>query len=102
MGEFDFFFDIAIENNIEKEKSTKLKTVDLTGKNFVFTGKLKGLTRAEASALVFARGGTVQSSVRNNTDYLVFADDAKNTNKSNDARQKGISVLTEEEFSDMI
>jgi DNA ligase (NAD+) len=43
----------------------------LSGKNFVVTGSLESMSREEAAERIRALGGTFQSSVGKDTDYLV-------------------------------
>ncbi len=47
----------------------------LSGKSFVLTGRLPGLTRGEAEALIEASGGRVGSAVTRATDYVVVGED---------------------------
>lgn len=68
----------------------------LAGKTFVFTGRLSSLTRAEAEALVEARGGRVTSSVSGRTDFVVAGREPGR--KLDDARRKGARVLREAAF----
>lgn len=50
-------------------------TVDLGGKSFLFTGKLKTMKRADATKMVTAAGGANASSVNAKLDYLVIGDE---------------------------
>ena len=66
----------------------------LTGKNFVLTGTLPSMTRAEAKATITTRGGKVTGSVSSKTDYLVAGEAAGS--KLTKARELGIEVLDED------
>jgi len=78
---------------VEREKP-------LSGKTFVFTGKLSSLTREEARRLVEELGGKVASSVSRRVDYVVVGEAPGS--KLDRARDLGIPTLTEEEFRDLI
>jgi DNA ligase (NAD+) len=54
-----------------KPESAKEIKGPLTGKNFVVTGSLESMSREEAAERIRALGGTFQSSVGKETDYLV-------------------------------
>jgi len=45
------------------------------GKNFLFTGKLASMSRAEAKTKVADLGGVAKSSVTKDLDYLVIGDE---------------------------
>ena len=70
------------------------------GKTFVFTGTLTKMTRGEAQEMVLSRGGKAAGSVSKKTDYVVAGDSAGS--KLEKARKLGVTVLTEDEFLEMI
>lgn len=68
----------------------------LSGKTFVLTGSLSGMTRDEAKALIQQRGGKVTGSVSKKTDYLVFGDKAGS--KLSKAEDLGVGTIDEPAF----
>jgi len=71
-----------------------------TGKSFVFTGALSRFTRDEARILVENEGGNAVGSVSKKTDYVVAGEEAGS--KLAKARELGVTVLTEEEFMELL
>jgi DNA ligase (NAD+) len=65
----------------------------LTGKTFVLTGTLDGMTRDEAKAAIQARGGKVTGSVSKKTDFLVYG--AKAGSKLAKAQKLEVATLDE-------
>ena len=63
----------------------------LTGKTFVITGTLPGMSREEASALIEANGGKVTGSVSAKTDFLLAGEAAGS--KLAKAEKLGVPVL---------
>ena len=72
----------------------------LTGINFVITGKLTEFTRMEAVNLIQAKGGAVSNRITEKTNYLLCGIDPGS--KLKDATLKGVLVINEIAFSSMI
>ena len=64
-----------------------------TGKSFVLTGTLPGMTREEATELIESHGGKVTGSVSKNTDYVVAGAEAGA--KLSRAEALGVPILDE-------
>ena len=67
-----------------------------SGKTFVVTGSLEGMTRGEASNEIKRRGGKVTSSVTGKTDYLIAGEGAGS--KYTKAVELDIPILTAADF----
>lgn len=78
--------------------------LNLNGKNVVVTGSFQKkykngiLTRSDVEALLQRIGAKVQSTVNGSTDYLIVVDKSTTTTKMQNAQQKGVTILSEEEF----
>lgn len=72
---------------------------DLKNKQVVFSGTLKRMGRKQATDLVEQCGGHVVDAMRRGTQYLIVPDNFKhNTNKSEQAKNYGVEVMTENVF----
>lgn len=72
----------------------------LKNKNVVLTGTLTQLTRDEAKALLQSLGCKVSGSVSSKTDYLIAGEKAGS--KLTKAQELGITVLSEQDFVNLI
>ena len=72
----------------------------LSGKTIVFTGTLTQMTRNEAKAKALSMGAKVSGSVSAKTDYVIMGTDAGSKAKS--AQELGITILSEDEFLNML
>lgn len=88
--------DALLEKGIQVTAPRARRERPLAGRHFVFTGRLDRFTRDEAEELVESLGGEASGSVSRNTDYVVVGEEPGQ--KVEDARQKGVKTLDEEEF----
>lgn len=82
----------VLEEVVEDEK--------LEGKTFVLTGTLEHYSREEASKLIEQHGGRTSSAVSKKTDYVLAGEDAGSKLKK--AQELGITILSEEEFIQLL
>ncbi len=95
--------DIVIQlNSILKIQNPNLNQNGiLKDKTFMFTGKLEGISRAEAKSLIEKNSGTTLSSVSKNLDYLVTGD--KPTKKKIDqAKSIGVKIISLKELKKLL
>ncbi len=105
-----FFHDPAQLNMIESliqlglnvaQTSHQQTDGSLTGLNFLFTGTLTQLKRADAEEIVEAKGGHILSGVSSKLNYLVVGEDAGS--KLEKAKKiASIKIITEAEFIDLV
>ena len=96
----DIINRLLIQIKVEPFIDTTRKDSVLSGKTVVFTGTLQRMTRAEAKAKAQEAGAKVAGSVSKNTDYVVMGADAGS--KAKTAQKLGVTILSEEEFLDLL
>ena len=91
-----FMGDNTIENEIE------LSTA-LEGKTFVVTGDVNHFkNRKELQEKIESLGGKVSGSVSKNTDYLINNDKLSSSSKNKKALDLGVTIISEDDFIQMI
>lgn len=84
----------------EKQEKPEKGNQIWSGKQFVITGTLPGMSRNEAKAIIEERGGRVGSSVSKKTDFLLTGEDPGS--KLDKALSLGVKIIKGEEFEDMV
>ena len=87
---------LKIDNVFQINKNGSLKN-----KTFMFTGKLNGMSRAEAKSLIEKNSGKIISNVNKKLDYLVIGE-KPTTKKINNAKDLNVKVITQEEWMRML
>lgn len=97
--ESDLLDKLLAHVRIQKpSKQTREQT--LKGKTFVLTGTLSTMTREDAKKRIKERGGSVSSTVSQNTDYLVAGADPGSKYKK--AKELGVKILEESDFQKLL
>ncbi len=96
----DVLNDLAGELTIEEFIAPVATDSPVAGKTVVFTGTLTQMGRSEAKAKAEQLGAKVAGSVSAKTDYVVAGEDAGSKLKK--ARELGVTVLSEQEWIDLI
>ena len=87
---------LSIEDNKEFEKNGPLRN-----KTFMLTGKLEGISRAEAKSLIEQKSGSIISNVSKKLDYLIVGE--KPTKRKVDiANEIGVKVLNQNDLLKML
>ena len=73
----------------------------LKNKTFMLTGKLQGISRAEAKSLIEQNSGKIISNVNKKLDYLIIGE-KPTMKKINRAKELKISVITQDEWIKML
>lgn len=72
----------------------------LSGKSFIFTGTLDGLSRSEAEEMALKAGASIVSSVSSKTSYVVVGSEPGS--KVEQAKKKGVKIIDQAEFLSLI
>ncbi|MDC1139555.1 NAD-dependent DNA ligase LigA [Candidatus Pelagibacter sp.] len=73
----------------------------LKNKTFMLTGKLNGVSRAEAKSLIEKNSGKIISNVNKKLDYLIVGEKAT-IKKVNTAKELNIKVISQKELIEML
>jgi len=87
---------LRISNAIQTNKSGSLKN-----KTFMLTGKLNGMSRAEAKSLIEQNSGKIISNVNKKLNYLIIGK-KPTVKKVNIAKDLDIRVITQEEWMNIL
>ena len=84
----------------KEENTMTMKSSPFNGCTIVATGKLENFTRDSINNKIISLGATAGSSVTKSTDYLIYG--KKAGSKLDKAKQFGVTILTEQQFLDML
>ncbi|MDA9082010.1 NAD-dependent DNA ligase LigA, partial [Candidatus Pelagibacter sp.] len=87
---------LVISDALQADKDGILKN-----KTFMLTGKLDGISRAEAKSLIEKNSGKIISNVNKKLNYLIIGE-KPTTKKVNTAKDLNISVITQDEWMKML
>ena len=104
------FFSNKTNLNITYQLNKVLKISDasvikkdgpLANKTFMLTGKLNGISRAEAKSLIEENSGSIVSNVSKNLDYLIVGE-KPTKRKVESAKELKIKILNQQEWSQIL
>ena len=87
---------LKIDNAIEVKKDGSL-----INKTFLLTGKLNGISRAEAKSLIEQNSGSIASNVSKKLNYLIIGE-KPTKRKIEDAKELKIKILNQNEWLKML
>ncbi len=86
--------------NVNMSSLSEVRDTRFQGMTFVLTGTLPTMSRGEASEIIESFSGKTSSSVSKKTTYVLAGEEAGS--KLTKAQSLGITVITEEQFKEMI
>jgi DNA ligase (NAD+) len=99
--ELEKLLETCSVEKISVQKAGKQKSSGkLSGKTFVLTGTLSGMSRDDAKARIKKVGGKISSAVSKNTDYVIAGENPGS--KYDEAEKLGVVILTEEQFTALL
>ncbi len=90
-----------LNNKLKIRTIISYKNGILKNKTFMFTGKLDGISRAEAKSMIEKNSGTTLSNVSKNLNYLVLGD-KPTKRKIDQAKILGIKIISQEELKKLL
>ena len=96
---YDFYEEIGME--LKKEEVVVIKgkvNKKLENKHFVFTG----FRNKDFEEAIKNNGGFIDGTVSKNTNYLIIKDKSKITEKVKKAEEKGVIIITAEDFESIL
>jgi len=93
---FELIKNLSIKDVIPIDNDGLLKN-----KTFMLTGKLNGISRAEAKSLIEQNSGKIISNVNKKLDFLVVGE-KPTTKKVNNAKELGIQIISQPEWIKML
>ena len=93
------FIDYGVKTYIDEDLNA-IKSDKLSGLKFVITGALTKYKRDDIEKLIESHGGEAVSSVSKKTSYVIAGENAGS--KLEKAQSLGVSVLSEEEFDELL
>ncbi len=106
---YEFFSQEQTQDLIQKFKNSGINMIEEQSENtdnrfegmiFVLTGGLENYSRKEAEEIIEKFGGKTSSSVSKKTSYVLAGEDSGS--KLTKAQSLGVTVITEQEFINMI
>jgi len=98
---YDFYEELGMkltENKIKEKIENKEINKKFENKHFVFTG----FRNKDYEKYIVDNNGIIDGTVKKTTNYLVIKDNTKITAKMNEAVEKGVVILTKEDFEAMM
>ena len=93
---------LELDKNLEIKNSILINNKGLLkNKTFMLTGKLNGVSRAEAKSLIEKNSGKIISNVNKKLDYLISGEKAT-IKKVNTAKELNIKVIDQKELMKML